>query len=230
MPNCDAGVRSVDRGVCGCMRMNKISAIVFDLDGTLYESDIFAALIQDSGRDYMAGVLGLSVKETGELMNRTRIRLQEELGSVQTLSAVCTDLGGNIQDLHAYFSANLRPEAYLQRDQRVIGLLKALAAHYSLILFTNNNRALTMKIIAVLGFDNCFEKIYTIDDAWNAKPNEETLTQILAGIGAGADEVLFVGDRYDVDLRLPEARGCPVCLVRSVDQLLKLGASLLGER
>jgi len=35
-------------------------------------------------------------------------------------------------------------------------------------------------------------------------------------------EALFVGDRYDVDLRLPEQRGCPVYLSRSVEQLLRL--------
>lgn len=209
---------------------SNIRAIVFDLDGTLYASDIFAALIQDAGRDYMSAVLGLKPDETRELMKQTRARLQEERGTVQTLSTVCVELGGNVQDLHAYFTANLRPEPYLQRDQRVIDLLGALSQQYPLSLFTNNNRALTMRIIAVLGFDGCFERIYAIDDEWKAKPNEETLTKIIDNTGSKPEEVLFVGDRYDIDLRLPEARGCPVGLVQNVDQLLKLGAALLGER
>jgi len=207
-----------------------ISSIVFDLDGTLYSSDIFAALIQDAGRDYMAGILGSSPEETRELMKQTRTRLQAERGTVQTLSTVCTELGGNVQDLHRYFTANLRPEAHLQRDQRVIDLLTALSEQYRLFLFTNNNRALTMRIIAVLGFEGCFQRIFAIDDQWKAKPNEETLSLILAEAAGKAEEVLFVGDRYDIDLRLPEARGCPISLVQNVDQLLKLGALLLGDR
>lgn len=206
-----------------------IRAIVFDLDGTLYSSETFAALIQDAGRDYMAGVLGLSVDATRTVMNQTRTRLQQERGTAQTLSTICTELGGNIQDLHRFFTATLRPESYLQRDQRVIELLTALADRYQLLLYTNNNRTLTMRIMAVLGFDACFARIIAIDDAWKAKPNDEALTEILAGTGGKAEEVLFVGDRYDIDLRLPEARGCPVYLSQSVDQLLKLG-SLLGVR
>lgn len=35
------------------VRTESINTIVFDLDGTLYASDIFADMIQDAGRDYM---------------------------------------------------------------------------------------------------------------------------------------------------------------------------------
>ena len=202
----------------------EIKAIVFDLDGTLYVSDEFAATIQDGAADYLAGVLGVGSEEARQIIAATRSRLAEESGSVQTLSAVCRVLGGSVAELHAHFRQHLRPELYLRRDERVVGLLERLRRHFVLYIYTNNNRTLTTRILNLLGLEGCFAGIFTIDDSWQAKPDETRLEEILKEIGLGAAEVFFVGDRYAVDLRMPEKAGCPVYLSRSVDQLLRLDA------
>jgi putative hydrolase of the HAD superfamily len=154
--------------------------------------------------------------------------LIEERDEIPTLSAVCGELGGNMRDLHAFFEVCLQPEAYLTRDQRVITLLKNLTKNHSLYLFTNNNRALTTRIIDCLGLNGMFRRIYAIDDTWKAKPDEGMLDRILAEAGLLPSQALFVGDRYDVDLRLPEQRGCPVYLSQNIEQLLRLGGLLKG--
>jgi len=46
--------------------------------------------------------------------------------------------------------------------------------------------------------------------------------RILEKIGLSPSEALFVGDRYDVDLRVPEQLGCPVYLSQNLEQLLRL--------
>jgi len=200
----------------------RIRGIIFDLDGTLYVSPAFAATIQDSACSYIAGLKGIATDQACSLLAATRSLLKEETDGVPTLSAVCTKLGGNVRDLHAIFSACLRPEAYLTRDERVVVLLERLARRSPLFLFTNNNRDLTTRIIHILGLDGLFRHIYTIDDTWHGKPDEGLLDRILAEAGLTPSEALFVGDRYDVDLRLPEQRGCPVYLSQSVEQLLRL--------
>ena len=200
----------------------EIRAIVFDLDGTLYVNDEFAAAIQDGGADYLAGVQGVGFEEARQKMAATRSRLAEESGSVQTLSAVCRALGGNVTDLHAHFQHYLRPESCLKRDERVVSLLERLRRRFALYIYTNNSRPLTSRILRLLGLEGCFEGIFTIDETWQAKPDQSRLEQILKAIGLPAAAVLFVGDRYEVDLRLPEKAGCPVYLSRSVDQLLRL--------
>lgn len=199
-----------------------IRDIVFDLDGTLYVSQPFAATIQEQAAVYMGAVKGISPAEAQLLIDTTRARLAGESGTVQTLSAVCTALGGTVRDLHAWFGQRLRPEAFLVRDERVIALLSRLGERFGLHIYTNNNRALTMRILEYLGLDGLFGNLFAIDDAWRAKPDEAMLEQILAAIGRTPGEVLFVGDRYDVDLRLPEQKGCPVFLSQSVEQLLRL--------
>lgn len=205
-----------------------IRGIVFDLDGTLYVSPTFATAIKEAATEYIAGINKIEPAEACRLMAETRSRLIGERDEIPTLSAVCRELGGNVRDLHAFFEACLTPEAHLVKDQRVIDLLENLAQNQALYLFTNNNRALTARIIDYLGLSRMFQRIYAIDDAWKPKPDESMLDQILAEAGLPAAQTLFVGDRYDVDLRLPEQRGCPVYLSQSVEQLLRLQDLLKG--
>lgn len=200
----------------------EIRGIVFDLDGTLYVCDRFAAEIQDAAAAYIAGVMGVGRGEAGELMAATRQRLTEESGTVQTLSAVCVELGGSVRELHRHFERTLRPEAYLVRDERVIRLLEGLGGQFSLYIYTNNNRVLTTRIMDYLGLDGLVRGIYTIDDTWRGKPDEGMVRKVLEEIGFAPNETLFVGDRYDVDLRVPEQLGCPVYLSQSLEQLLRL--------
>lgn len=205
----------------------EIKGIVFDLDGTLYVCDRFAVEIQDTAAAYIAGLKQISQAEAGLVMAATRLKLMEESGTIQTISAVCTELGGNVQELHRYFEQNLRPEAYLVRDERVIGLLERLAEHYSLYIYTNNNRVLTARIMNYLGLDGVVSNIFTIDDTWVGKPDEGMVKEVLTLIGLSPAEALFVGDRYDVDLRVPEQLGCPVYLSQNLEQLLRLEKFLL---
>jgi len=203
-------------------QLNDIRGIVFDLDGTLYVSSSFAAAIQNAAADYISVIRKMTHDDACRLIIETRCRLAEERDEIPTLSAVCCELGGNVHDLHVFFEASLQPEDHLTQDPRVIKLLKELSIGRSLYIFTNNNRALTNRIIGLLGLNDLFQHIYTIDDTWKGKPDEATLEQILTESGLQASQALFVGDRYDVDLRLPEQRGCPVYLSQSIEQLLRL--------
>lgn len=200
----------------------EIRGIVFDLDGTLYVCDRFAAEIQAAAIAYIAGVRGITPGEAEVLMASTRQRLTEESGTVQTLSAVCAELGGSIRELHSYFERKLQPESYIARDGRVILLLEALAGRFSLYIYTNNNRLLASRIIDYLGLGHVIQDIFTIDDTWRGKPDEEMVKMVLEKIGLSPGETLFVGDRYDVDLRVPEQLGCPVYLSRNMEQLQRL--------
>jgi putative hydrolase of the HAD superfamily len=199
-----------------------IRGIIFDLDGTLYESPDFAATIQDAAAEYIAGIKGITPDRAVQLLASTRTLLSEETGEVPTLSAVCAKLGGDVRDLHSVFAGTLHPEAFLTCDRRVVTLLERLEQRTPLYLFTNNNRILTTRIIDTLGLNGLFRRVYAIDDNWRGKPDPTLLDRILTETGLQPSEALFVGDRYDVDLRLPEQRGCPVYLCQSVDQLLRL--------
>ena len=201
---------------------HEIRGIVFDLDGTLYVCDRYAVEIRKISAEYIAGLMGISQEEAGPVMDATRQRLMEKNGTVQTISAVCRELGGSVQELHGLFASSMRPEAYLVRDERVIRLLRHLAERFSLYIYTNNNRALTTRIMDYLGLSDTVQDIFTIDDTWRPKPDEEMVRKILEDVRLAPNEALFVGDRYDVDLRVPEQLGCPVYLSQNMEQLLRL--------
>lgn len=208
------------------MRDVGIKAIVFDLDGTLYVSERFEQVVWESAARYAGDLLGVPAAAGGRQLTDLRQRLTEERGSLQTLAVAIETMGGTVPELHRRFAEELEPHQFIEPDPRVLPLLEALGQRYTSWLLTNNNRTLTGKILDTLGLEAAFERVITINDTWRPKPDESVLEELLADLGHQPTEVLFVGDRYDIDLRLPAARGCPVLLTKTVDELMALSALL----
>lgn len=202
--------------------MGGITSIVFDLDGTLYSSRQLADEIHRVAVLGLAEQLGLEPTEAGNRLVATKAALKARSGVEATLSAACHELGGDIRALHAYLAEQVEPERFLVRDERVVAMLQRLRAQYDLYLYTNNNHSLATRIMRVTGLDGLFTEVFSIEDFWRAKPDRLALAKIFAAIGAEPVECLFVGDRYDVDLRLPEEHGSRVFLTDSVATLLTL--------
>jgi len=202
--------------------VSEIRAIVFDLDGTLYVNDGFADEIKQSAATYIAEIHGIPTDAADTLISTTRLRLSHEQGREATLSSVCTELGGSVAGFHAFATPLLHPEKLLHPDPRVTALIKALAQRFELAVYTNNNRTLTDKVLRAIGLSGQFGTIFTIEDFWRPKPDREVLTHIFTTIHKTPEECLFVGDRYDVDLRLPAEMGCQTFLVANIQGLLEL--------
>jgi putative hydrolase of the HAD superfamily len=205
-----------------------IKALLFDLDGTLYTSAPLGRAIMISAVGYIADLKGLSAGEAERLIRETKTRLSAADGEA-TLSLACIELGGDLKELHRRFAADIRPELFLTRSERVADLLLALGTRFELYLYTNNNRPLAERIMSLLGIAGLFRQIFSIEDTWRPKPDRTGLEEIFRRIGKIPEECLFVGDRYDVDLRLPAEMGSAVYLVKATDDLLHLGTLLNGE-
>lgn len=205
-----------------------IRALVFDLDGTLYVSGGLGREINDVACRYIAELKGVDVVVAESLIRETRAALTAAQKTDATLSRACMQLGGDLPDLHRRFADEIAPEKYIARDDRVIELLGMLAGGFELYLYTNNNRSLSGRIMQILGITDLFQRVFTIEDRWEPKPDRPTLEYILHEIRQKPAECLFIGDRFDVDLRLPAELGCSVCLVQSVEELFPL-CKLLHE-
>jgi len=204
----------------------QIQAIVFDLDGTLYVSERFEQVVWESASRYAGDLLGVAADEGGRQITALRQRLTEERGTLQTLAVAIEAIGGTVPELHRRFAEELEPGQHIEPDPRVPPLIESLGQRYTSWLLTNNNRTLTDKILTALGLERAFERVITINDTWRPKPDHSVLDELLDDLGYPPAAVLFVGDRYDIDLRLPAQRGCPVLLTKTVDELMAL-ASLL---
>lgn len=199
-----------------------LKAILFDLDGTLYVSTQLGKEIRLSACRYIGALKGIGVEEANHLLNETKKRLSAASGIDTPLSLACAELGGDLRELHRHLAAEIKPEPFLSPDERVIELLKILGSKFELYIYTNNNRVLTDAIMNFIGVAGLFRQVFTIEDSWRPKPDRGALAAMLRRIGRRPDECLFVGDRYDVDLRLPAEMGCGVFLVSSTEELLPL--------
>jgi putative hydrolase of the HAD superfamily len=211
--------------VTGIAAGQPLRAIVFDLDGTLYQDERLGEEVHQCACRYVASLQGISASEAAGLLRRARSCTMEGEG---TLSLGVVSLGGNLKELHRRFNLEVHPEGVLHPDPRVLGLLGKLAGRFELHIYTNNNRPLSGRIMAELGIAGSFQRVFTIEDSWHPKPDRSTLQMILDTIGREPSETLFVGDRYQVDLQLPATLGCAVFEVRNVEDLLTLG-ELVGE-
>jgi len=198
------------------------AAIIFDLDGTLYVDLEFSREIARCAARYIAVVNGVPEERAAALIKETRRRLTESTGWEASLSLTCTELGGELRELHRRFEAEIDPLPFLTPDPRVPELLQALAGRYEIYLYTNNNRGLSGRIMDRIGISGLFRKVFTIEDSWHPKPDRETLEIIYRAVGHPPGECLFVGDRYDIDLRLPASLGSSVFCTQTLARLLAL--------
>ncbi|WP_052263449.1 HAD family hydrolase [Geobacter pickeringii] len=206
-----------------------VKAVVFDLDGTLYVSRELGEEIAAVAARYLAERRGITPEEADRLIRETKAELTARTGFRSSLSHATIELGGDLRELHCRFAAEIDPSPFLVRDERVIRFLRDLARRAELILYTNNNRSLAERILAGLGLARAFRRVVTIEESWRPKPDRQTLEEIIGAAGVCPEECLFVGDRYDIDLRLPAELGCQVYLSRSVDELLALHSIMSEE-
>ncbi len=209
---------------------HSLTSIIFDLDGTLYVDLELAQAIHQSACRYVASLLSVSVGEADRLIRESKERIAASTGWGATLSSACRELGGDLIALHRHFAEEIDPTPLIAPDSRVNELLCSLAGSYGLHIYTNNNRVLTDRIMGALQLPDVFSRVFTIEDTWRPKPDRETLERHLASMGARPEECLFVGDRYDIDLRLPESLGSRILLTRNVEELLTLQDHLTALR
>lgn len=206
---------------------NTLQSIVFDLDGTLYVNEGVNDEIEQIACELIAAGRGFTTFQGCQVLRSTRQKLTEEAGSEPALSLVCAELGIELAEFHQALQDRVRPERYLNNDTTLQHLLSSLAERYRLFIYTNNNYPLVQKILALLGVEHLFSRLYTIEFCWQPKPDDEALDRVLNDIGGPPESFLFVGDRQHIDLLSPAQRGIATLLVRQVADLLQIH-KLLG--
>ena len=200
----------------------QIRSIVFDLDGTLYVSQGIADDIWAVACELVAETRGFRVEKGQEILAGAKRRLAEVLEEEPTLTRTCLELGIEVPELHRRLQDRVRPERHLDHDPVLCALLDSLRERCDLYIYTNNSLPLSRRILALLGADEFFNRLFTIEFTWRPKPDLETLERLLEAIGGPPESFLFVGDRQQVDLKLPRTLGIPTLRVGEVVDLLQI--------
>jgi putative hydrolase of the HAD superfamily len=202
------------------VKAEQIRSIVFDLDGTLYVNRAIGGEIEQTACNLIANSRGVPSDEGWDLLDRARKQLSELNDVTPTLTRTCMELGIEAREFHQALEQQVHPENYLSPDPLLRSLLVPLTQFSELYVYTNNNYPLSLKILSLLGVEDLFKHLYTIEFCWQPKPDIDALQRVMADIGGSLESFLFVGDREQVDLVGPAEFGSNTLLVREVSDLL----------
>ena len=178
-----------------------IKAVLFDLDGTLYDRDVavhelvaaqhavFAAELPAVSReDFVAGVLAMDDHGYGD-----------KAAGYERLVAGWQGAPGLAARLVAHFWMHYDEHCRLSQDTHAT--LQTLKAHGKRLgVITNGATDRQQRKLAALGLMNVFDAVLISEAEGVRKPSVEIFRRALALCGVGAREAAFVGDHPEVDV------------------------------
>ncbi len=169
------------------VRLPKLGAIVFDLDGTLIDSraDIAAAV------NHVLGKLGYATLPLELVMGYVGDGAQQLIMRAAGLSDDAPEATTLLTEFLDYYTAHSA-----DRTTWMPGAPQALDSlrHYPLSLCTNKPRATTLAVLQALGAIDCFATLVCGGDLPQLKPDPTPLRVIAERIGCTPESLAVVGD------------------------------------
>jgi phosphoglycolate phosphatase/putative hydrolase of the HAD superfamily len=207
----------------------KASALVFDMDNTLYTHDEYIRFQIESPIKRLAEKRGVSFDEMKDAVGACRKKHAEEnKGAQLSLGNIFKSFGVGMEETIRWREELYRPELFLRKDRELRKALLRLSARFSLGLYTNNPVQVAGKTLACLGVEDCFPVIVGLDTCLVSKPSELSLRKTAELLGADTGSCVAVGDRYDIDLALPLELGMGGILVDGVSDVYRLPSVFEG--
>jgi putative hydrolase of the HAD superfamily len=189
-----------------------IKAVIFDLDGTLYTSEGYTRHLMKGIVETLAELFSMSKQDAFKLLQDLRARY----GSI-TLGV--KSLGMEKSEFYRRLVEKLAPEKFIAVRPELLDLLEELRMMgFKLACHTNASKALAEKVLGALGVPpEIFNVLVTCDDA-EPKPMPEGYLKIVKALGLRPNEILYVGDRWGVELEPAKRLGMRTALVAEKPQ------------
>lgn len=198
----------------------KITTIIFDIDSTLYTSPLYAFEQVDSQIRFWAKKQGLTARDARNKISEFRKNWSKENdGKKISLGNTLLHFGVTIQESIEMRKKLLEPQKFLHKDEKLIKTIKSLKKKYKIICVTNNPVLPARKTLKALGISSLIPTIIGLDTSGKSKPAEEPFLLALKETASLTEECVSVGDRFDMDLRIPLEMGMGGILVRGVDDV-----------
>lgn len=187
-----------------------INHVWFDMDGTLtVHTEEFDKVHNDLRYTTYASVVG---REVDDALIDEYEELYRKCGSN---SAVFTSLGKPSDFWMQYFD-QIDQTRYYEPIPDIYETLDRLRQIVPISLFTNARLANAQKTLSVVNVGaDWFTHILSGDDVQNRKPALDGFHLMIEKSGIPAGQILYVGDRVDVDIKPAKAVGMLSCLVYS---------------
>jgi phosphoglycolate phosphatase/putative hydrolase of the HAD superfamily len=203
---------------------SKVSALLFDMDGTLYTNSVYVQRQIDLLINRLAVLQGKSFKQMqGEIADFRAAFARTRNGRSTSLSNAFLAFGVSIEESAIWREELYEPAESLGPDPRLKETLMRLASSYKLALVTNNPVLIAQKTLAALDVDpGIFSTLVGLDTCKVSKPNAAPFLKASEALGVPCSNCVSIGDRFDVDLEIPLSLGMGGVLVNGVEDVYSL--------
>jgi len=201
-----------------------VKALVFDMDGTLYENYDYYRFQESSQVQRLAGFLGIGSDEAAERLGAARSARRAASLPPTSMANHFLSLGAPMPSIISWRVEALIPGEWLRPDPRLDSVLAILSRRFRLVLLTNNPRSVGQASLEALGIARHFETTVGLDDTEKSKPFPEPFLAACRSLGLPFGSCVSIGDRKDVDIEPALALGMGGILVSGVSEVYELPA------
>ncbi|MGB3340921.1 MAG: HAD family hydrolase [bacterium] len=203
-----------------------IKAIIFDMDGTLYTNNEIREQFAAAAYHTLAITDLISLERARDLIEERRAKLKTESGFPIPYTLTLRSFNIPISEWHKENIKFFDPRDYLHKDKKLKQTLTELKKEFCLAVMTNNNKVQTDRVLEGLELIGLFDKVYTYNSFEILKPDPVFFKKTAAGLGIEPEACLFVGDRYDVDLRPAQELGMQILEVKGPEDIYDLARKI----
>jgi putative hydrolase of the HAD superfamily len=191
----------------------EIKALVFDLEGTLYNS-------RELANEWRVQVFKLLKEKTGrseEDILKEFLKITEELREQgfrrPPVSMIVEKVGITREEFYKAIDS-VDAKKFLKPDPELKQALEHMKKRWKLAMLTNLSRKSTLNIIEALDLDpEIFNPLITASEMEKGKPDPEPFKKIIEYLGLEPSSIMMVGDSISSDLAPAKKLGMKTALV-----------------
>jgi len=191
-------------------KLSDIKVLVWDLDGTLYQSiPEFSITMHKAFVQILGKHKNLTIDQADLLLDETK-RIHK--GSIKSLQALgCGSYLSIVKEIEELVDK----DSYLKLDRLLQQLFVDLSSFRHILLSDTTHPTIVAELEALGLSHTIFELVVGIDDTGVSKPDLSFFRTVLNQTDLKPDQHLMIGDRVEVDLVPAKQLGMKTCLVWS---------------
>ena len=207
-----------------------LKTIIFDIDSTLYTSPRYAFEQVDIQIRHIAKEKNIEPYILRNEISEFRKNWKMKNGTKISLGNTLLHFGVPIEKSIQMRENLLEPKNFLQKDLRLRETILKLKEKFNLICVTNNPVLPAKKTLEALGILDLIPNVVGLDTCKKSKPAREPFDLASKITNSEYNEILSVGDRFDMDLSLPLQMGMGGILVSGVKDVYQLPQILIEKK
>lgn len=206
----------------GTLKKSDIQAVVFDIDGTLYDINDVIKSVYRTQVEFVQKNTGMSA-EAVEILFGENFILPYRSEKARSATELFGKLGLDLENWSKYKSSHFDVDAIDASKSISQETMVAIKQKYELFAITSNTKDNAFEVLSRIGIDyKLFTEIYTSDNVMLKGPfqKKRVMELICKKYGLNPRNMLSIGDRYETDIRPMLELGGRGLLLNSPDGLM----------